>query len=136
MFQLWYFLPPLAAEFGLSWFSRSAINSRTRVLSCLCHGAGIIYDLFGQAAQAARAREKEGHGMSDDKDLEIETKMMAALLANPAVVDKPGRSFWNDIANMAIGAAASLRAMYALEERKQREQGVGITTRGSKRADP
>ena len=45
--------------------------------------------------------------MSDDKDLEIETKMMAALLANPAVVDKPGRSFWNDIANMAIGAAAS-----------------------------
>ena len=52
--------------------------------------------------------------MSDDKDLEIETKMMAALLANPAVVDKPGRSFWNDIANMAIGAAASLRAMYAL----------------------
>ena len=27
--------------------------------------------------------------MSDDKDLEIETKMMAALLANPAVVDKP-----------------------------------------------
>lgn len=74
--------------------------------------------------------------MSDDKDLEIETKMMAALLANPAVVDKPGRSFWNDIANMAIGAAASLRAMYALEERKQREQDVEITTRGSKRADP
>ena len=42
MSQLWYFLPPLAGEFGLSWFSRSAINSRTRVLSCLCHGANMI----------------------------------------------------------------------------------------------
>ena len=61
--------------------------------------------------------------MSDDNRLELETKMMAVLLANPAVVDAPGVNLWDDIANMAMAATASLRAMHALEEHKEREQG-------------
>ena len=42
--------------------------------------------------------------MSDDNRVELETKMMVALLANPAVVDIPDKSVWDGIVNMAMGA--------------------------------
>ena len=42
--------------------------------------------------------------MSDDNRVELETKMMVALLANPAVVDIPDRKCPTELRNMAISA--------------------------------